>query len=144
MKSQQDVQSRTFPETDHSRNYAQIAFDYAVEAADPSNGDKHNKWERLAAQRHLDDLVRAESDDCAFYYSEWYANDVCDFVEHFKHIEGAWDSPTIVLEPPQIFMLAVIFGYRRVSDDRRRFTKVYIGMARKGAKSTFTIDGAGV
>jgi phage terminase large subunit-like protein len=49
-----------------------------------------------------------------------------------------WDTPTIRLEPPQVFILAVIFGWRRRSDGLRRFSSVYIEMARKGAKSTLT------
>lgn len=54
------------------------------------------------------------------------------------HVEGSWETETIQLEAPQIFILASVFGWRRVSDGKRRFTTAYIEMARKGAKSTLT------
>lgn len=54
------------------------------------------------------------------------------------HVEGTWATPTICLEPVQVFILVAIFGWRRKSDGHRRFSSVYIEMARKGAKSTLT------
>ena len=119
-------------DTAHARDYAAIALAYAREAAADKNGLRHCKWVRLAAKRHLDDLKRA---DWPYRFDPWHANDVCDFIEKLPHIEGTWDTKTIRLEPPQIFILAVIFGWRRASDGLRRFSNVYIEMARKGAKA---------
>ena len=66
-----------------------------------------------------------------------YAAAVCGFVERLPHIEGKWATPTITLEPPQIFLLACLFGWRLKADPtRRRFTTLYWEMGRKGAKST--------
>lgn len=48
-----------------------------------------------------------------------------------------WETPNIRLEPAQVFILAVVFGWRR-EDGGRRFTTAYIEMARKGAKSTLS------
>lgn len=93
------------------------------------------KFVRLACQRHLNDLGR---DDWAYRFDAWHAADVCDFIEKLPHVEGVWDEKTIRLEPPQIFILTTIFGWRRVVDGGRRFSSVYIEMARKGAKSTLT------
>jgi hypothetical protein len=53
---------------------------------------------RLAAQRHLDDLARSKRKDWP-YYDPWHGNDVCDFIEKLPHVEGSWDTPTILLEP---------------------------------------------
>ncbi len=92
---------------------------------------------RLACKRHLDDLKRSKKDkawNCAF--DAWHADDVCDFIEKLPHVKGQWETPTLRLEPPQIFILVVLFGWRRRSDGRRRFSMAYIEMARKGAKST--------
>ena len=122
-------------ETAEGRDYAAIALDYARRAAADSKGKSHCKFVRQAAERHLRDLKRK---DWAFKFDEWHANDVCDFIEKLPHIEGKWETPTIRLEPAQIFILAVVFGWRRRDDGRRRFTMVYIEMARKGAKSTLT------
>ena len=46
------------------------------------------------------------------------------------------DDPYIVLEDAQIFWLINIYGFRRKSNDLRRFTQFYIELARKNAKST--------
>jgi len=54
------------------------------------------------------------------------------------HVEGTWGTPTIKLEPVQIFLLTTIFGWRRKSDGGRRFSTVYIEAARKFAKSTLS------
>ena len=121
------------------RDYAAIAGAYARAAVADIEGRRHCKWVRLAAKRHLDDLARAESDQSwPFRFDPWHAGDVCGFIEKLPHIEGRWDTRTIRLEPWQIFVLAVVFGWRRVSDGLRRFTYVYEELARKGAKSTKT------
>lgn len=126
------------PPTEHSRNYSQIAYEFALEASKDKKGRKHCKWVRLAAERHLADLKRHRFKVYPYRFDEWWANDVCDFAEGFPHVEGEWSSDTIQLEPAQIFILCCIFGWRRKDDDTRRFTAVYIEMARKGAKSTLT------
>jgi len=125
----------TAPQLDTGRNYAAIALDYAKRAAADKNGKRHCKWVRLAAERHLRDLRQKAS---PFVFDEWHANDVCDFIEKLPHVEGQWDTPTLRLEPAQIFILAVVFGWRRKETGLRRFTMAYIEMARKGAKSTLT------
>lgn len=117
------------------RNYAQIAYDYAQEAVKDRRGKRFCKWVRLAAKRHLDDL---KCNDFAYYFEAWHANDVCDFAEKMPHVEGSWDTPTIVLDPAQVFILCVVFGWRRKSDGLRRFSRAYIEVARKNAKSTLT------
>lgn len=97
------------------------------------------KWVRLACGRHLKDLARSKKDkDWGFYYDRWHGDDVCDFIEKLPHVEGRWGTPTIWLEPPQIFILATVFGWRNRDDGKRRFTYAYVEMARKGAKSTLT------
>lgn len=123
------------PETDSVSDYAAVALDYARKAASDSKGRDHCKWVRLAAERHLRDLKKK---DWPYRFDPWHANDVCDFIEKLPHIEGQWETPTLTLEPAQIFILAVVFGWRRKSDGLRRFTMSYVEMARKGAKSTLT------
>lgn len=123
---------------DHERNYCQVAYDYARKASADAKGKTVCRWVRLAAKRFLDDLKRAKLPDCPFEFDEWHGNDVCDFIEKLPHVEGQWDTPTITLEPPQVFMLVNIFGFRRREDGKRRFSDVYIECARKAAKSTLT------
>jgi phage terminase large subunit-like protein len=120
---------------EHARDYAGIAEDYAKDVV--GRRVVACKWVRLACKRHLDDVRRSRK-GWDFHFDRWHADDVCDFVEKLPHVEGVWDTPTIRLEPPQVFILAVIFGWRRRLDGLRRFSSVYIEMARKGAKSTLT------
>lgn len=94
---------------------------------------------KLACRRHLNDLKRAKSDKAwGYYFDRWHGDDVCDFVEKLPHVEGQWETATLFLEPAEIFILATVFGWRRNEDGGRRFSDVYIEMARKGAKSTLT------
>jgi len=91
------------------------------------------KWVKLACQRHINDLARK---DWEFYFDAEKAGAPCYFAELLPHIEGQWATPTIKLEPWQIFCLCVIFGWRRKADGGRRFSKAYLEVARKNAKST--------
>lgn len=73
-----------------------------------------------------------------YRFDRWHGDNICDFIEKLPHVEGQWKTETIFLEPVQIFILTTIFGWRRQDDGGRRFSFVYIEMARKGAKSTLT------
>lgn len=128
------------PATDAAagRDFAAIALAYAKRAAADKGQQRHCKWVRLAAQRHLDDLKRARVAAWGYRFDVWHANDICDFAEKLPHVEGVWDTPTITLEPFQIFVLAMVFGWRRRDTGGRRFTSVYEEVARKNAKSTKT------
>ncbi len=123
--------------TESPSDFCAIALAYAEEAAADVDGTKFCKWARLAAERHLRDLERAEADvDFGYKFDSWHGNDVCRFAELLPHVEGRWGSPTIKLEPAQIFWLVSLFGWRRVTDGNRRFSVAYIEVARKNAKST--------
>lgn len=122
------------------RNYVKIAKKYA---ADVKRGKVPAcKWTRLACQRFLKDLKRKTSGRWfPYYFDEWHANDVCDFIEKLPHVEGEWKHPTLVLEPWQIFILVNVFGFRHAYGDRegaRRFDTAYIEVARKQGKSALT------
>lgn len=119
----------------HDVDYCAIAWKYATAAVNDRQQKKHCRWVRLAAQRFIRDY-RAKRK--SWYFDTWYANDVCDFIEKLPHIEGTWDTPEITLVPAQIFILVNVFGFRKKKDGNRRFSDVYIEMARKGAKSTLT------
>ena len=118
------------------RDFVAIAKDYAKRAANPKNRKRFGIWMRLAGQRFLDDLKRAKkSKGAPFYFDEWHANDVCLFAEDLPHVEGTWDTPTIVLHESHVFFLVSLFGFRK-QDGTRRFTTALFAIARKNAKST--------
>lgn len=120
-----------------ARDYTGIALKYAKDVV--AGRVVACKWVKLACKRHLKDLAKAKkSKRWGYHYDRWAGDDVCDFIEKLPHVEGVWQTPTLHLEPPQIFILSTVFGWRRWEDGKRRFSYAYIEMARKGAKSTLT------
>ncbi len=113
--------------------YVERAIEYAKAAQGSAT---HGKWSKLACKRFLNDLKRAKKKDCEFYFSEWHATDVCEFVEKMPHIEGTWESRELKLHGSQIFFLVNLFGFRKHSDDTRRFTNALWASGRKNGKST--------
>lgn len=91
--------------------------------------------EKLACQRHLDDLIKSENPDYPYYFDEDAANKRCYFTECLHHVKDKWANTPIVLEPHQIFMQGVMFGWLKKKDDNRRFRKAYIQIPRKNGKS---------
>ena len=123
-----------------SRDYVAIALRYAQDVT--RKKIVAGFWVRLACKRFLKDYKRKTSARWfPYYFDEWHACDVCDFIEKLPHVEGEWASPTLILEPWQIFILVNVFGFRQAFGDaqgKRRFNTVYIEVGRKNAKSTLT------
>lgn len=102
------------------------------------------KWVKLAVARQLRDEKRAAAlqaeapaDGWDFAFSPFFAAKACAFIEDLPHVEGRWVTPKIHLEPWQVFVVCMLFGWRQRSDSlRRRFTVLYLELARKNAKST--------
>lgn len=130
------------------RDYVTVATEYAQAAVKDRGGKHYGKMIRQAARRFLDDLKRAKRKrNPPFIFDAWHANDVCDFIEKLPHIEGKWDTPTIVLHASHIFFLVQLFGFRKVEATTidgygefrpRRFTSALFAVARKNAKSTLS------
>jgi phage terminase large subunit-like protein len=108
------------------------------------------KWAKLAAKRHLDDLKHAH--ERGFWFDIESAQRVLDFFGLLRHSKGEWAGQKITLEPWQQFVLWVTFGWQRDQSDRwvekmpdgriqdtrgmRRFSVLYLEVARKNGKST--------
>lgn len=93
-------------------------------------------WVRLACARQRRDEKRQ---DWAYVWSDTHVEEACGFIERLPHVEGTWGTPTITLAPMQVFLVALLFGWRHREDpSRRRFTVLYLELGRKGAKSTLT------
>lgn len=118
------------------RDYVSIAIGYAKAAVKDRGHKKHGRYLRLAAKRFLNDLKRSKKKTCSFTFENWWANDVCDFIEKLPHIEGTWETTTIVLHPSHVFFLVQLFGFRDKQTGARRFTSALFAVARKNAKST--------
>lgn len=105
------------------------------------------KWVRLAAARHLNDLDRAaagwlyefnpvliRADGRAYRPAE----SVCKFAGFMPHVKADWAArgELVRLEPWQVFILASIFGWVRVTTKKRRFRVADLFVPRKNSKST--------
>jgi phage terminase large subunit-like protein len=119
-----------------SRDYVGILRQYVADVL--SGQIVACQWVKLACERHDRDTMRTMTDPTwPYVWSEAHAVEACAFIERIPHVEGQWASPTIVLEPAQVFLVASLFGWRqRAHLARRRFTLVYWELGRKGAKST--------
>lgn len=95
---------------------------------------------KLACQRHLNDLKRAQQPDYPYYWDLDAANRICSFAELFPHVKGRWgkaagDGKLLRLQGWQIFTLGVPFGWKRRDNHRRRFREIYACIPRKNGKS---------
>ena len=127
------------------KDFATIATEYAqsvVDGAVPAC-----KWHRLACQRHLRDLARAEAGWAYTWNPELVDSKgkryrpverVCRFAELMPHIKGDWAGrgERIRLEGWQVFVLASIFGWINAATLKRRFRQADLYVPRKNAKST--------
>lgn len=100
------------------------------------------KLTTLAVRRHVKDLERAQTDpEFPYHFDEHQARRAIDFVQNLKHTKGEWarpgsHDPHLRLGSWQQFIHWVVFGWRR-DDETRRFTRVYIEVARKNGKTTY-------
>jgi phage terminase large subunit-like protein len=91
-----------------------------------------------ACKRHLSDLERQGSPDFPFYFDENEADDMCQFFPMaLRHSKGSkFAGHPFHLEPWQLFIVWSIYGWKRTSDDTRRFRYAHLSFARKNGKST--------
>ena len=93
---------------------------------------------KQAIRRQREDLNRWSGKDSLFYFDQAEGNRVCKFIELLPHTKGALRGQKIRLEPWQCWILTTIFGWRRRSDNRRRFGRVYIEVPRGNGKSSLS------
>jgi len=104
------------------------------------------EYVRLACQRHLDDLIRAESDDSEFAFDVDEAESSIDFFPAaLRHWKGELGGQPVFLEPWQMFIIGCAFGWKRWNERAgewtRRFKTVYVELGKKNGK---TLMAAGV
>jgi phage terminase large subunit-like protein len=123
------------------RQFAAIAEKYARQVA---TGElPASKWARLACKRHLDDLAKStavnalDAELWKYEFSVEKAERACRFIELLPHTKGKWASQAelMVLQPWQVFIVWVIFGWIKKTTQTRRFSLVYLEVSRKNGKS---------
>lgn len=118
------------------RDFAEIASNYMRDVL--SGQIVACRWVRLVCERQQRDLAKSRAEQAWPYdWKPTYGKDACAFIERLPHVEGKWTTATIELQPWQVFLVMVLFGWRRRDDVAiRRFSMMYLEVARKAAKST--------
>ncbi|NWN92287.1 terminase large subunit [Marinobacter adhaerens] len=98
-----------------------------------------------ACARHLNDLKASKAKSYPYRFDRNQAERVCEFIQLLPHTKGQWaqGNKRIDLEPWQLFMFSVCFGWLRKKDKTRRFREAYIEVPRKNGKSIIAA-GAGL
>ncbi|MHA2764975.1 terminase large subunit domain-containing protein [Vibrio harveyi] len=101
-----------------------------------------NKWIKLAAERHFNDLKRAKSKYFKYEFNAKRAQRAIDFYQLIKHTKGELAGTPMKLMPWQQFIVGSIFGWVTKQKDKvtkkqtRRFRTAEVFVARKNGKST--------
>jgi len=92
---------------------------------------------RQAVYRHLSDMEKQDDPDFLYEFIEEDAARALRLFHLFRHGKGKWRGQKFNLMPWQAFAVWCAYGWKRKTDGKRRFNKVYIKVARKNAKTEF-------
>lgn len=117
------------------RDYAEIAKAYAQQVV--ARKIPACRFVQLACKRHLDDLKQQRRRAFPHRFDAGKAARVCAFLELLPHTKGRWavGANKLRLEPWQVFILCVVFGWLRKRDGLRRYRRAYVEVPRKNGKS---------
>ncbi len=94
-------------------------------------------WVQMAVERYYRDLDNAV--EKGWYFSRQHAERVINFIERLKHVKGELAGQYLKLEPWQMFIIWVLFGFLMADTGKRRFLEAYVEVARKNGKSTLAV-----
>lgn len=117
------------------RDYAAIARQYAADVV--KGRIPAGKSLRLQCRRFFAELKLAKKREFPFRFDEAKATRVCKFIELLPHTKGKWAraKERLRLEPWQVWILVVTFGWLRKADGLRRFRVLFVVVPRKNGKS---------
>lgn len=92
---------------------------------------------KQACARHLNDVKASKAKSYPYKFDRDLAERVCRFIQKMPHTKDRWarSKQRLVLEPWQLFLFSMIFGWVRKKDGTRRFREAYIEVPRKNGKS---------
>ncbi|MFA6071630.1 MAG: terminase TerL endonuclease subunit [Janthinobacterium sp.] len=94
------------------------------------------EFEKLACQRHLNDLLRQGTESFPYVFDETRADRISQWFERCcRHVKGVYSGHLIQLVPHQYFDFGCLFGWVHIKTGRRRFKKSYKQVGRGNAKS---------
>ena len=91
------------------------------------------KWVKLFCQRHVNDLKNAKAR--GLYFDEDAGARILKFFNFLKHSTGEFAGHQFILSDWQQAYLWVLFGWKKKSNDMRRFRISYLEIARKNGKA---------
>lgn len=94
------------------------------------------KYVKLACERHLRDMKASKRKNYPYYFDLEAANIRIDFYGLCRHYKGSVAGKPITPELWQCFIQGCVFGWKRKSDNKRRFREVYEQIGKKNGKST--------
>lgn len=100
----------------------------------PDTGQLCGPFHILACKRHLHDLKRERTPEFPYYWDPDAATRVLDYAETLTLAEGAEPRPLRLLSC-QAFDIGVTFGWKKVSNDCRRFRRRYKSISRQQGKT---------
>lgn len=93
---------------------------------------------KLSIKRHLQDLEKSKNDDYPYFFDEDEADRVIDFVKMCKLSGDDFQGTYFPIQDFQAWYFAMVYGWRRKTDNIRKYRRVYWCTARKSAKSEMT------
>lgn len=92
------------------------------------------KFHKLACNRHLNDMKRQRTEKFPYYWDKEAAERVLEYAETLTIIEG--DAPKqLKLLECQAFDIGCTFGWKKTSNQKRRFRRRYKSVSRQQGKS---------
>lgn len=88
----------------------------------------------LACKRHLRDLERQNSEAFPYYWSPEAADRVLNFAETLTLAEGTEPRPLQLMDC-QAFDIGCTFGWKKTTNDKRRFRRRYKSISRQQGKT---------
>ncbi len=92
---------------------------------------------KQACARHLNDAKASKAKSYPYRFDRDLAERVCRFIQKMPHTKDRWarQKQRLVLEPWQLFLFCMVFGWVRKKDKTRRFREAYVEVPRKNGKS---------
>ncbi|MEM6493686.1 MAG: terminase TerL endonuclease subunit [Pseudomonadota bacterium] len=118
-----------------TKDYAAIARQYARDVA--SGKQPACKSIRLQAERFLNELKAQKRKDFPYKFDAKKAAKICAFIECLPHTKGKWarSKELLILEPWQVWIFCMAYGWLRKVDKLRRYRVLEIVVPRKNGKS---------
>lgn len=114
------------------RNYEKDYEAYMAQVMDGTIPACH--WVKKAVERQIKDIERWKDTSGAYRWVPFEGARICAFIEKLTHTKGDLGGQKIHLEPWQVWILMVTFGWR-TPEGKRRFRRVYIEVPRGNGKS---------